>query len=46
MANLFLGQIQAAEVFPYPVVIDNEGIEYVGAFVDPVTKFFTVSSII
>lgn len=28
-------------MFPFPIALDQEQIEYVGAFVDPVTKFFT-----
>jgi len=38
--NLFRGELQGAQVFPFPVALDQEGVEYVGAFIDPVTKFF------
>lgn len=39
--NLFRGEVQHSQVFPYPMALDSEAVEYVGAFVDPVTKFFT-----
>lgn len=39
--NLFRGQVEHSQVFPFPIALDQEQIEYVGAFVDPVTKFFT-----
>lgn len=38
--NLFRGQVEHSQVFPFPIALDQEQIEYVGAFVDPVTKFF------
>lgn len=28
-------------MFPYPMALNQEQIDYVGAFVDPVSKFFT-----
>lgn len=40
MHNLFRGEVQHAQVFPYPIALDSEQIEYIGAFVDPVSKFF------
>lgn len=39
--NLFRGQVEHSQVFPYPVALNQEQTEYVGAFVDPMTKFFT-----
>lgn len=39
--NLFKGQVEHSQMFPFPIALDQEQIEYVGAFVDPVTKFFT-----
>lgn len=38
--NLFRGQVEHSQVFPFPIALDQEQIEYVGAFIDPVTKFF------
>ena len=38
--NLFRGQVESSQVFPYPIALDQEQIEYVSAFVDPVSKFF------
>ncbi|XP_058815271.1 very long-chain specific acyl-CoA dehydrogenase, mitochondrial-like [Topomyia yanbarensis] len=40
LTNIFLGEVQPTQVFPYPEVLDAEQKEYVAAFVDPVTKFF------
>ncbi|KAG5674349.1 hypothetical protein PVAND_004324 [Polypedilum vanderplanki] len=39
--NLFRGQVESSQVFPYPIALNQEQIEYVGAFVDPVSKFFS-----
>lgn len=39
--NLFRGNVESSQVFPYPLALNQEQIDYVGAFVDPVTKFFT-----
>lgn len=41
MHNLFRGEIQPAQIFPYPNALDETQVEYVGSFIDPVTKFFT-----
>jgi very long chain acyl-CoA dehydrogenase len=38
--NLFRGQVEHSQVFPYPNALNQEQVEYVGAFVDPVSKFF------
>jgi hypothetical protein len=38
--NLFRGQVESSQVFPFPMALNQEQIEYVGAFVDPVSKFF------
>lgn len=38
--NLFRGQVEHSQVFPFPIALDQEQIEYVGAFLDPVNKFF------
>uniref|UniRef100_A0A336M2Q0 Very long-chain specific acyl-CoA dehydrogenase, mitochondrial n=1 Tax=Culicoides sonorensis TaxID=179676 RepID=A0A336M2Q0_CULSO len=40
VTNIFRGELQTAQLFPYPLALDAEQIEYVGAFVDPVNKFF------
>ena len=39
--NLFRGQVEHSQVFPYPIALNQEQTEYVAAFIDPVTKFFT-----
>jgi hypothetical protein len=39
--NLFRGKVEHSQAFPFPIALDQEQVEYVGAFVDPVTKFFT-----
>lgn len=39
--NLFRGQVEHSQVFPYPIALNQEQTEYVSAFIDPVTKFFT-----
>lgn len=39
--NLFRGQVESSQVFPFPMALNEEQTEYVGAFVDPVMKFFT-----
>lgn len=38
--NLFRGQVESSQVFPFPIALNEEQIEFIGAFVDPVTKFF------
>uniref|UniRef100_A0A182NB72 Very long-chain specific acyl-CoA dehydrogenase, mitochondrial n=1 Tax=Anopheles dirus TaxID=7168 RepID=A0A182NB72_9DIPT len=40
LTNIFRGQVQPEQVFPYPEALDAEQKEYIAAFVDPVTKFF------
>lgn len=40
MHNLFRGQVESSQVFPFPIALDQEQTEYVGAFVDPLTRFF------
>ncbi|KFB39253.1 hypothetical protein ZHAS_00006602 [Anopheles sinensis] len=40
LTNIFRGEVQPAQVFPYPEALDAEQKEYIAAFVDPVTKFF------
>lgn len=39
--NLFRGQVEHSQVFPFPMALDQEQTDYVAAFIDPVTKFFT-----
>ncbi|XP_077290256.1 acyl-CoA dehydrogenase very long chain [Arctopsyche grandis] len=38
--NIFRGQIQAKQVFPYPDVLNEEQRETIEALIDPVEKFF------
>lgn len=40
--NLFRGQLQTSQVFPYPDVLNEEQTETLVSLVDPVTKFFKV----
>jgi len=40
--NLFRGQLQTSQVFPYPNVLNDEQTETLTSLVDPVTKFFKV----
>jgi len=42
--NLFRGQLQTSQVFPYPNVLNDEQTETLTSLVDPVTKFFKVLS--
>lgn len=37
---MFRGQVESSQVFPFPIALDQEQIENVGAFVDPMKKFF------
>lgn len=40
MANIFRGEVQSAQVFPFPDVIDQETKEFTNSMVDPFEKFF------
>lgn len=40
--NLFRGQLQTSQVFPYPSVLNDEQTETLTSLVDPVSKFFKV----
>lgn len=42
VSNMFRGEVITKEVFPYPFALNEEQREEIGAFVDPVTAFFTV----
>lgn len=42
LTNIFRGEVQPSQVFPYPEVLDADQKEYIAAFVDPVTRFFEV----
>lgn len=44
--NLFRGQLQTSQVFPYPNVLNDEQTETLTSLVDPVTKFFKVLQIL
>lgn len=39
--NLFRGQVEHSQVFPYPIALNQEQTEFVGSLTDPLTKFFT-----
>lgn len=41
MANLFRGEIEVSQVFPYPYSVTDEQKEFLSMFVDSTTKFFT-----
>lgn len=40
--NLFKGQLQASQVFPYPNVLNEEQTETVRSLLDPLSRFFNV----
>lgn len=42
--NIFEGQLQSRQLFPYPNVLNEEQRETLQMLVDPVGKFFEVSS--
>lgn len=44
LTNIFRGEVQPAQIFPYPDVLDAEQKEFTSALVDPVNKFFEVLS--
>lgn len=39
--NIFRGKVESSQLFPFPMYLNQEQLEYVGAFVDPVTKYFS-----
>lgn len=41
--NIFRGQLQSRQLFPYPNVLNEEQRETLQMLVDPVSKFFEVS---
>ena len=41
--NLFKGQLQASQVFPYPDVLNDEQTETIKSLLDPLSRFFSVS---
>lgn len=43
VANMFRGEVETAQLFPYPYALSEEQRENIAMFVDPVTTFFTVS---
>jgi hypothetical protein len=43
VTNMFRGEMETSQLVPYPEALNAEQLEYIGAFVDPVTKFFTAS---
>jgi hypothetical protein len=43
VTNIFHGEMETSQLVPYPEALNAEQLEYIGAFVDPVTKFFTAS---
>ena len=40
MANLFRGEIEPLQVFPFPDSLNPDQKEMIGSLIDPVTKFF------
>lgn len=40
--NLFRGQLESSQVFPYPDVLSEEQRELLGAIITPTEKFFQV----
>lgn len=45
VANFFRGKVESAEVFPYPYNLNEEESETLAMVIDPVERFFSVSSI-
>lgn len=43
MANIFRGEVESSQVFPYPYNLTEEQSETLSMVIDPVEKFFTVS---
>lgn len=43
MANMFKGELEASQVFPYPDILNEEQREFISMLVDPVNRFFNVS---
>ncbi|GAB0098800.1 very long-chain specific acyl-CoA dehydrogenase, mitochondrial [Sergentomyia squamirostris] len=41
IANIFRGELEASQLFPFPNVLNEEQREHIGSFIDPVTKFMT-----
>lgn len=46
MANIFKGEVESKEIFPYPDVIPAERKEFVNTLIDPFEKFFLVRNYI
>lgn len=44
MANIFRGKVESSQVFPYPYYLTEEESETLAMVVDPVSRFFAVSS--
>lgn len=42
MANIFRGEIQTAQVFPYPDILTTEQKEFTEELTGPIEKFFVV----
>lgn len=42
MANIFRGDVESSQVFPYPYNLTDEQQETVAMVIDPVTRFFEV----
>lgn len=42
--NLFKGQFEASQVLPYPNVLNEEQTETVQSLLDPLSRFFNVST--
>lgn len=45
VANMFRGEVETAQLFPYPYALSEEQRENIAMFIDPVTTFFTVGLI-
>jgi hypothetical protein len=43
VTNMFRGEMEISQLVPYPEALNAEQLEYICAFVDPVTKIFTAS---
>jgi very long chain acyl-CoA dehydrogenase len=41
--NIFRGKVESSQIFPYPMYLNQEQLDTMGAFVDPISKYFTES---
>ena len=42
VSNIFRGELEASEIFPFPEVLTEEQTEYLQMSIDPISKILTV----